>query len=390
MNSSLKSAPAAPERPLRLAFLYMKGRAARLAEVERGAAPTEFFYGAIELARQGHAVTHCEIDPDFAGGLGERLLGRLWPRSARPVKMEPATLSQAFRLAPELNRADCLVATGGNIAFALAALAAVGIVRKPIVGIQCGVLNFVHGAGRRRVSAALLRRMHTLLFGEAELEPMVRFFGLPAEAISVNLFGVDTTFWRPDPAARRDIVLAIGNDGRRDFQTLISAAPLIPAPVHIVTKLPLPDPLPANVVHHRGSWHGTELSDERIRELYQRARAVVVPLQPSNQPSGQSVTLQAMACGAPVVLTETAGLWSREQLIEGENVLFVPPGASGPLAARVGQLIADSQLAGRLGRAGREMTERFGNIEHFAAEMGRCCTRLAAGRGTSRSPASIC
>lgn len=356
----------------------MKGRAARLAEVERGTAPTEFFYGAIEMARAGHEVAHFEIDPSAPSGLAERVIGRLWPASTRPVKMEPATIAQVWRLSGQLNRADCLVATGGNIAFALAALARIGVIRKPIVGIQCGVLNFQHSAWRRRLSSALLRRMHTHLFGEAELAPMREFFDLPADVISVNLFGVDTNFWRPDPAAIRDIILAIGNDGRRDFDTLVAAAKDIAAPVHIVTKLPLPESLPPNVTHHRGSWHGTELSDERIRELYQRARVVVIPLRQSNQPSGQSVTLQAMACGCPVVLTETEGLWSREQIIDGENVILVPPGDAVKLAAAINELLADPSTSERLAEAGRQATVRYGNIDAFAARVAASCTQLSA------------
>jgi glycosyltransferase involved in cell wall biosynthesis len=364
-------------RPLRIAFLYLKGRTSRLADVESGKAPTEFFYGAIEMARRGYEIAHYEIDPAAPDHLGERVIGRLWPATARPVKMDPATLAQAWRLSPELNRADCVVATGGNMGFALAALARIGVMRKPVAAIQCGVLNFRHGFWRRKISSGLLRRMHTLLFGEAELQPMRQFFDLPADCISVNLFGVDTNFWRPDPAVKRDIVVSIGNDGRRDFSTLVAAADRIEAPVHIVTKLPLPETLPANVAHHRGSWHGSELSDEKIRELYQRARAVVVPLQPTNQPSGQSVTLQAMACGAPVVLTETEGLWSREQMVEGRNVLLVRPSDSGQLAARVQEVIDDEEAIARLGSAGRQTAVQSGNIEFFAQRIAECCARMA-------------
>jgi glycosyltransferase involved in cell wall biosynthesis len=356
----------------------MKGRLDRLTDVERGAAPTEFFYGAIEMVRRGFNVQHLEVDPDRPATLGDRILGRLWPRGARPVKMDPSIVMQVRALAGQLNAADCLLATGGNIAFALAALARLGIIRKPIVGIQCGVLNFKHGTLRREISAALLRRMHTLLFGEAELPPMREFFRLREDAISVNLFGVDAKFWQPDPSVVRDIVLSIGNDGRRDFRTLVEAAAQIPAPVHIITKLPLPDVMPPNVVHHRGSWHGTELSDERVRELYRRARAVVVPLQASNQPSGQSVTLQAMACGAPVVLTETQGLWSREQMRGGENVLFVQPQDSAQLAAQVRELIGDDQAIERLGRAGRETVEQSGKIEFFADRIAQQCEHAIA------------
>lgn len=372
------SAPMPPaDRALRVAFVYVKGRAARLAEVERGEVPTEFFYGSIEMARQGHEITHYEIDPDLPPGLAERVLGRIIPRALRPVRTGPAIVTQACRLAAELNRADCIMATGGNIAYALSALARLGVIRKPIIGIQCGVLNFEHSDWRRRVSRDLLLRMHTLLFGEAELEPMRKFFDLPESTISVNLFGVDTKFWRPEPNMPRDIVLSIGNDGRRDFSTLVAAAEQIPLPVHIVTKLPLPETLPANVTHHRGSWHGAELSDAQIRTLYQRARVVVVPIQPTNQPSGQSVTLQAMACGCPVVLTETEGLWSHEQMEDGRNVLLVRPGDSGHLAARVNDLIERPELAGRLGEAGRASVESTGNIERFADEVASWCTRLS-------------
>jgi glycosyltransferase involved in cell wall biosynthesis len=367
-----------------VAFLYMKGRLARLAEVESGAAPTEFFYGAIEMSRSGFKVQHYEIDPGRPATLGDRILGRLWPRGTRPVKVEPSIVTQAYGLAGQLNAADCLVATGGNIAYALAALARVRVIRKPIVGIQCGVLNFKHSYLRREISAALLRRMDTLLFGEAELRPMCEYFHLPEDAISVNLFGVDANFWRPDPAVARDIVLSIGNDGRRDYQTLVEAAAQIPAPVHIITKLPLPGVMPPNVVHHLGSWHGTELSDERVREWYQRARAVVVPLQASTQPSGQSVTLQAMACGAPVVLTETQGLWSREQMVEGRNVLFVRPGDSVQLAARVRELIGNDQAIDRLGRAGRETVERTGTIGLFAERVALRCEHAIGRSGNSR------
>lgn len=377
---SLKSVPAGTKPPLRVAFLYMKGRVARLPEVERGTAPSEFFYGAIEMARAGYVVSHWEIDLAASPRFADRLLGRLWPPTMRPVKTEPATVTQVFRLARELNRADCLVATGGNIAFALAALARLGVIRKPIIGIQCGVLNFSHSFLRRHVSRILLRKMHTLLFGESELEPMRRFFDLPADALSVNFFGVDTAFWRPDSAVSRDLVLAVGNDNRRDFQTLIDAAPAISVPIHIVTRLPLPSALPTNVTHHRGSWHGAEISDERMRELYQRALAVVVPLKPSIQPSGQSVTLQAMACGCPVVLTETEGLWSRDHLVDGRDVLFVRPGDSPQLAARIVEAIRDTEAGGAIGRAGRATAERVGNIKTFAAEVARHCSRLAAYR----------
>ena len=56
------------------------------------------------------------------------------------------------------------------------------------------------------------------------------------------------------------------------------------------------------------------ISQMKIRELYQDAFAIIIPLKDVFQPSGYSVTLQAMACGKPVVLTKTKGLWAQKYL----------------------------------------------------------------------------
>ena len=63
----------------------------------------------------------------------------------------------------------------------------------------------------------------------------------------------------------------------------------------------------------------------KIRELYQDAFAVVVPLKDVFQPSGYSVTLQAMACGK-LVLTKTKGLWAPKIFKNLKNCILVSPG----------------------------------------------------------------
>ncbi|MFM8886503.1 MAG: glycosyltransferase, partial [Chthoniobacterales bacterium] len=69
------------------------------------------------------------------------------------------------------------------------------------------------------------------------------------------------------------------------------------------------------------------------RELYQGAACVVVPLKESPQPSGQSVAMQAMMCGAPVVHTKTSGWWGGDTIRAGQEVLLVPPADAPALAA---------------------------------------------------------
>lgn len=357
---------------MRIAFLYLPGRLPRLAELARGEAPSEFFYGAAELAAAGHTVEHFEFadtspSPRLAAALD--LLRRAY---LTPPKVFGHTFANAWELAPRLAAFDCVVATVGHHGFALAACAALGRMKTPLVTIQCGLLHQPFPALRRAITRGLLNRMHSVFFGEAEHLPTLAALDPEPARLSVSQFGVDPAFWSPG-GTREDFVLAIGNDPRRDFSTLLAAAPDIAAPIRIVTRLPLPEPLPANVAVMRGSWHDRALSDADIRDLYRRAACVVVPLYDSLQPSGQSVTLQAMACGTPVVLTQTRGLWNPAALRDAENVRLVPPANPGLLARAVRDVLQGNAVA--QGAAGREYVLAHGTSAGFARGIGAACER---------------
>jgi glycosyltransferase involved in cell wall biosynthesis len=221
--------------------------------------------------------------------------------------------------------------------------------------------------------------MHTQLFGPGELPGMLETYRVPADRIEVNLFGVDKDFWKPaTPAGRGDYVLSVGNDALRDYATLLAVALDSARHFIIVTRRPLPEPLPPNVELLCGSWNDGLVDDNKLRALYNGAAAVVVPLKPGVQPSGQSVTLQAMACGRPVILSNIAGLWDREGLRHEENVLLVPPGDVVALQHAIERLFQDPALCLALGSAGRTYVLDRGDIRQFAARMGSACERAIA------------
>ena len=350
---------------MRLAFVYLQGRRARLAELACGEAPSEFFYGAAELAAAGHTVGHFEFGKEVPAAPIAALLDLFRRAYLTPPKLTGDTLTRAWALCPELNAFDCIVATTGHIAFALAACAAVGRLKRPIVGIQCGLLHHPYHPLRRAMTRGLLNRMHSLLFGEAERAPMLEQLGVDPSRLQVNQFGIDPRYWTPG-GAREHYVLAIGNDPRRDYTTLLAAAQEIGAPIRIVTRLPLPAPLPPHVEVLRGSWRDRALSDADIRDLYRGAACVVTPLHDSIQPSGQSVTLQAMACGTPVVLTRTRGLW--DEAMAG-RVKMVAPADAGQLAAAVCGILSDKTTA---------PTASVRSIDAFALGIAEACERAVA------------
>jgi len=61
--------------------------------------------------------------------------------------------------------------------------------------------------------------------------------------------------------------------------------------------------------------------------------------------------IEAMLTGLPVVATDVRG--PREQVVDGETGLLVPPSETPPLAEALRRLSADAALRARMGEAGR-------------------------------------
>jgi glycosyltransferase involved in cell wall biosynthesis len=173
-------------------------------------------------------------------------------------------------------------------------------------------------------------------------------------------------------------VLAIGNDGHRDWGTLVEAAPYISAPVRILTRHPRPAHLPPNVSWEPADWYAQVLSDDEVRDLYRRAAVVVVPTKDVPQPSGQSVTLQAMACARPVVLSKTRGLWAPETLRDGDNVVLASPGDAAELAHSVRLLLDDGGRAEAIGSSARETVLEDATVADYADRLLAVCRTAVA------------
>ena len=168
----------------------------------------------------------------------------------------------------------------------------------------------------------------------------------------------------------------MGNDGRRDYAALIEAARAMPQESFtVVTRMEPPAALPANVAWRRGDWRGQAVSDEELRELYRSAACVVVPLLESPQPSGQSVAMQAMMCGAPVVHTRTAGWWGAEIIRAGEHIFLVEPRSPSSLEKGIGKAVS-AGMAGNNARSA--LLSAQWTTKGFAERIGALVERSSA------------
>lgn len=80
-----------------------------------------------------------------------------------------------------------------------------------------------------------------------------------------------------------------------------------------------------------------------------------------------TVIIEAMTAARPVVSTRLAGI--PESVVHGETGLLVSPGDTTELAQALEQLMRDSGLRSRLGRAGRARVEQHFRIEHTVAPL---------------------
>jgi glycosyltransferase involved in cell wall biosynthesis len=136
-------------------------------------------------------------------------------------------------------------------------------------------------------------------------------------------------------------VLSAGRT-RRDYATLLQAAPQIGIPILIIAGSvdSFPASLPKNVSILRDVSRSVYLD-------YLRRCSLVLPLLPTERSTGQVVLLEAMAFGKPVVASSAPG--TTDLVRPGENGILVEPGNAEKLAEETRRLIDHPDLARQLG-----------------------------------------
>lgn len=209
---------------------------------------------------------------------------------------------------------------------------------------------------------------------EAERATVLERLGASPERVRVVPPGVDTELFRPcidEECAEREAWIAHGGlpevlvAGRlhplKGFDLAVAALAAIPAerrPALRIVGAPPPDGDDyARALHEAVADAGMLRSvsfDGALRrtELAERVRQASLVLIPSHSETFGLVALEAAASGVPVVARAAGGL--REAVIDGVTGLLVEGDDPAVWAAAVAGVLGDTELAGRMGRAGRE------------------------------------
>lgn len=356
------------ERRSEAAIVFpISGRDIRSEKVVMGSAPAEFFYGAINNPFTLYPPDLINSRKAPARYISQVLLKLEY--FYRRYHEFPISLSRVEALRSDISSYKRVISFTDYLSLGLGIANQKTPFGPQIFGGFHGLSDIYHNqkeSRKRKIKDKIQRAINGLemvfFFGEPDMEEATDLFEIDDKKLFHFKFGIDTKFWKP---ARSNIdenyVLAVGSDINRDYETLLASCGDIP--LKIVTKLKLQPSLKRdNLSVIGGSLHEPRLDDIGLRDLYQKAKMVVVPVKDVWQPSGYSVALQAMSCGKPLILTDFKGLWDRMMFSSGENCLLVEPGNQAALKSAIQKLNSDPELRKTLGTNAQQTCERHFNL----------------------------
>ena len=303
-------------------------------------------------ARLGAAIHQPRPDPGPPGRLDR--LGALVYGQAMHWEL-------ARRVLPQLEDGDAVYAAGCDSGLPLALLC---VGRRRRVSFAIAFMD----VGRRRTRLLgwllILLRLRLLVVVPTELQADLArtTFGRRAAAIHTIDGQTDTTFFRPPdsrPTNRPPLVAGSGVE-QRDYRTMGEALAGAGVDVRVCfaspnqtdkTRYTMPDPVPANMSFER-------LEFAELRDLYQRADVVVLPLRQNRYSAGLTTLFEAIACESPVVVTESPGII--DHLISDGLVSGVQAEDPDALRKAVDEIIGDRAWARTRAAAARvTLLERY-------------------------------
>jgi glycosyltransferase involved in cell wall biosynthesis len=207
---------------------------------------------------------------------------------------------------------------------------------------------------RSRLLRSLLKEFSAIVcLSHAQQRWLAARYPFLTARLYVVPLGVDTEFYHPTYEGRDERILAVGSDGGRDYATLLAAAALMPQERFEIVcsphNLPAGEAVPPNVTVHYN------IPFSELTQMYQRARMLVLSTHDDSyldgsDCSGQTVLLDAMANGLPVVASRKQYL--ADYLREDVDALLIEPYQAEAIVSAITRL-TDPILRDRLARSAR-------------------------------------
>nr|WP_246556938.1 glycosyltransferase [Bradyrhizobium liaoningense] len=114
-----------------------------------------------------------------------------------------------------------------------------------------------------------------------------------------------------------------------------------------------------------------------LLQLYRNADVVVVSLFPNSYAAGVQGLMEGLACGRPIVATETKGL--EKYLKAPGKIVTVEPGNASGMRSAIIKLLEDHDERERLSERGAMLAAERHQLERYVNEIAASLRELAAG-----------
>ncbi len=202
---------------------------------------------------------------------------------------------------------------------------------------------------------------HVICVSQAQAEFAVNSMEFPTSSVDFIFDKVDHNFFRPEHNENGDYILAIGQE-QRDYKTLIEAVNGTDIQLVIVASSPWSQ-FNLEIIEKPNVTLVSKIPYTELRDLYNGAKLILVPLFENNYGAGLNTLLEAMAMAKPLIISKTEGIDNYIQ--HAETGLFSKPGESDELRDHILRLMGDSKERKRLGSNARQVIEDQMNIDFY-------------------------
>lgn len=342
----------------KIVYFFPTNRRELTAEVEKGTAPDNNLYGFNHLQKFFN-IEQVETPSQFERILNLLFLPLVYILNSRYTKL---TVGRVIVALPRLRRADVVIVCVDSVNKAAALLKKLHFFSAPLI---CMAGNVMDGTEK-------FPRLHQWLWSGADRiithapvdqEKLMRL-GLDDKGTMIPV-GSDEGFWQGTRNDGEGLVVSVGADRDRDYQTLFSAAARLPKLRLLVCcgqknieGLEIPDNVEVKI----------NVSSLKTREILSKAEMVVLPLRETYRASGQLALLDAMLMEKPVIVSKTRGVVEPYGLENGKQVLLPSPGNVESLVQAIKKLQGNVNLRRRLRIAGRKLALGY-TTKKYAEEL---------------------
>ena len=236
-------------------------------------------------------------------------------------------------------------------------------------------LKFYQKICRPYLISLFMKTVDQFIFlGKPEYEYAIKKYPKLREKFTFLPFAVDYNFWAHGnnhyKYRESKQILFVGNDGNRNYE-FISALPSYLEEFNFVL---ITDQIKNNINLKNvnlisGNWTKGNLNDLEVKKYYEDSFLTLVPIKNTLQPSGQSVSLQSMSTGTPVLISDYEGFWDKENFVKDRNIFFIDGFVFEEWAQVIRQIHNDQKQLEYISNSGRRLIKESYDIDKFVSKL---------------------